>query len=96
MTKPIHLGMSILDISKILIYQFWYDYIKPKYGDRVKLCYMDTDSFVIYIETEYFYQDIAGDVERWFDTSNYDENDKRPLVIGKNNQVIGLFKDELE
>ena len=95
MTKPIHLGMLILDISKILIYQFWYDYIKPKYGDRVKLCYMDTDSFVIYNETEYFYKDIAGDVERWFDTSNYDENDKRPLLIGKNKQVIGLFKYEL-
>ena len=95
MTKPIHLGMLILDISKILIYQFWYDYIKPKYGDRVKLCYMDTDSFVIYNETEYFYKDSAGDVERWFDTSNYDKNDKRPLLIGKNKQVIGLFKYEL-
>ena len=56
---------------------------------------MDTDSFVIYIETEDFYKDIANDVEKWFDTSNYDENDKRPLPIGKNNKVIGLFKDEL-
>ena len=56
---------------------------------------MDTDSFVIYNETEYFNKDIAGDVERWFDTSNYDKNDKRPLLIGKNKQVIGLFKYEL-
>ena len=57
------------------MYEFWYDYIKPKYGDREKLCYMDTDSFVSYIETEDFYKDIAGDVERQFDTSNFDEND---------------------
>ena len=96
MTKSIYLGMSILDISKILIYEFWYDYIKPKYGDRAKLCYMDTDSFVIYIETEDFYKDIAGDAERWFDTSNVDENGKRSLPIGKNKKVPGIFKDELE
>ena len=77
------------------MYEFWYDYIKPKYGDKARLCYMDTDSFVIYIKTEDFYKDIAGDVERWFDTSNYDEQDKRPLPIGKNEKVIGLFKYEL-
>ena len=77
------------------MYEFWYDYIKPKYGDKAKLCYIDTDSFVIYTETEYFYKDIAGDVERWFDTSNYDDNDKRPLSIGKNKKIPGLFKDEL-
>ena len=95
MTKPIFLGMFILDISKKLMYEFWYDYIKSKYGDRAKLCYMDTDSFVIYIETEDFYKDIADDVERWFDTSNFDENDKRPLRIGKNKKVPPLFIDEL-
>ena len=72
MTKPIYLDMSILDISKILMYEVWFDYIKPKYGDRAKLCYMDTDSFVIYLETEDFYKDITNDVERWFDTSNFD------------------------
>ena len=55
---------------------------------------MDTDSFIIIIKTEDFYKDIANDVERWFDTSNYDKNDKRPLPIGKNKKVIGLFKDE--
>ena len=78
------------------MYEFWYGYIKPKYWDRAKLCYMDTDSFVICIETEDFYRDIACDVERWFDTSNYDENDKRPLAIGKNKKIPGLFKDELD
>ena len=66
------------------MYEFWYDYIKIKYGNRAKLCYTDTDSFVIYIKTEYFYKDIATDVERWFNTSNYHENDERPLPIGKN------------
>ena len=91
MNKPIFVGMSILDISKTLMYAFWYDYIKPKYQDWAKLCYMDTDSFVIHIKTEDFYEDIANDVEKWFDTSNYDENDKRPLPIGKNKKVIGLF-----
>ena len=75
-TKPIYLGLSVLDISKTLRYEFWYDYIKPKYGDKAKLCYMDNDSFVIYIEGEDFHKNIAGDVERWFDASNYDENDK--------------------
>ena len=90
MNKPVYLGMSILDISKTLMYEFWYDFIKPKY-----VCYIDTDSFIIHIKTEDFYEDIANGVEKWFDTSNYDENNKRPLVIGKNKKVIGLFKDEL-
>ena len=59
MVKSIYLDMSILDISKTLTYEFWYDYIKPKYGDRAKLCYADTDSFVIYITTKDFFEDIA-------------------------------------
>ena len=88
--------MSILEIRKMLMYEFWYDYVKPKYGDRVKLCYTDTDSFIIYIETENFFEDIPNDVERWFDTSNYSKNDKRPLPIDKNKKVPGLFKNELE
>ena len=81
--KPIYLEMSLLDISKTIMYKFQYDYIKRKYGDRAKLCYTDTDSFVIYNETEDFQKDIANDVERWFDKSNYDENDERPLPVGK-------------
>ena len=95
MNKPIYLGMPILGISKTLMYEFWYDYIKPNYGDRANLCYTDTDSFVIYIKTEDFYKDIANDVEIWFDTSNYGKNDERPLPVGKNKKVIGLFKDKL-
>ena len=95
MNKPIYLGMSVLNISKTLMYEFWYGYIKPKYQDKAELCYIDTDSFIIHIKTEDFYEDIAKDVEKWFDTSNYDENDKRSLPIGKNKKAIGLFKDEL-
>ena len=93
MNKPIYLGLLILKISKILIYEFWYDYMKPKYGDNVKLCYMDTDSFITHIKTEDFYKDIADDVEKRFDTSNYEVD--RPLPTGKNKKVIGLMKDEL-
>ena len=93
MNKPIYLNMSILDISKTLMYEFWFDYIKPKYNDKAKLCYTDTDSFVINIED--FFEDISNDVERWFDTSNYDKNDKQPLQTGINKKVIGMFQDEL-
>ena len=95
MNKPIYLGQAILDISKTLMYEFWYDYIKPKHNEKAKLCYMDNDSFIIHIETEDFYKDIAQDVNKWFDTSGYDKNDKRPLPIGINKKVIGMFKDEL-
>ena len=91
MIKPLYLGMSILDISKTLMYEFWYDSIKPNYGDRAKLCYTDTGSSVIYIKTEDFFEDVSNDVERWFDTSNYDKNDKRSLLIGKNKKVPVLF-----
>ena len=79
MNKPLYLGASILDISKTLMYEFWYDYLKSKYGDRVKLCYTDTDSFIIHIKTEDFFEDISNDVEKWFDTSKFDKDDKRPL-----------------
>ena len=93
MNKPIYLGLSILEISKILMYEFWYDYMKPKYNDNVRLCYMDTDSFIMNIKTNDFYKDISDDVDNRFDTSNYEV--KRPLPIGKNKKVIGLMKDEL-
>ena len=91
MNKPIYLGLSILEISKILMYEFWYDYMKPKYNDNVKLCYMD--SFVMHIKTNDFYKYISDDVDNRFNTSNYEV--KRPLPIGKNKKVIGLMKDEL-
>ena len=77
MNKRIYLGLSILDISKILMYEFWYDYMKTKYNDNGKICYMDTDSFIMNIKTEDFYKDIANDVDKRFDTSNYEVN--RPL-----------------
>ena len=93
MNKPIHLGLSILDISKILIYKFWYDYMKLKYKNKVKLCYMDTDSLIMNIKTNDFYKDISYDIDKRFDTSNYECN--RPLPTGKNKKVIGLMKDEL-
>ena len=95
MTKPIYLGMSISDIIKTLMYEFQCDYIKPKYGDRAKLCYTDTVSFVIHIITQNCFKDIALDVEIRFDTSNYDENDKRPFPIGQDKKVPPFFKDEL-
>ena len=93
MNKSIYLGLSILEISKIIMYEFWYDYMKKKYGDMVKLCYMDTDSLIMNIKTKDFYKDIARDVEERFDTSNYDVD--RSLPKGKNKEVIGLMKDEL-
>ena len=93
MNKPIYLGLSILEISKILMYEFWYDYMKPKYGNNIKLCYMVTDSFIMNIKTNDFYEDISNDVENRFDTSNYEVN--RPLPMGENKKVISLMKDEL-
>ena len=79
MNKPVYLGQAILDLSKIVMYEFHYDYMKPKYGENLKLCYMDTDSLVYHIKTEDFYEDIAGDVKKRFDTSGYSEKDARPL-----------------
>ena len=93
MNKPIYLGLPILDISKTLMYKFWYGYMKPKYGNDVKLCYMDTDSFIMSLKTNDFYKDIVNDVDKRFDTSNYEVN--RPLPMGKNKKVIRLMKDEL-
>ena len=93
MNKPIYLSLPKLEISKILMYQFWYDYMKPKYGDNVKLCYTDSDSFIISIKTKDLYKDIADDVEKRFHTSNYEVD--RPLPTGKNKKVMGLMKDEL-
>ena len=93
MNKLIYVGKKILGISKTLKYEFFSYCIKPKYQDKAKLCYMDTDSFVIYVKTKDFYEDIANYVRNCCDASNYDNN--RPLPIGKNRKIIGLFKDEL-
>ena len=91
--NPIYSGLPILEINKILMYEFWYDYMKPKYNDNVRLCYMDTDSFIMNIKTNDFYKNISDDVDNRSDTSNYEV--KRPLPIGKNKKVIGLMKDKL-
>ena len=96
MNKPLYLGASILDISKTLMYEFWYDYLKSKYGDRVKLCYTDTDSFIIHIKTKDFFEDISNDVEKWFDTSKFDKDDKRPLSIGGNKKCLIFLKKNWE
>ena len=91
--KPVYHGQAILDISKTLIYEFYYDYLKPKYGDKVKLCYMDTDNFIIHVQMEDFCKDIADDGSKWFDTSSYDKKLNRPLPTGINKKIIGMFKD---
>ena len=95
MNKPVYLGQAILDLSKTLMYEFHYDYMRPKYGSKFNFCYMDTDSFVYEIETEDFYKDIAEDVKKRFDTSGYSKDDNRPLPIGENKKEIGLMKDEV-
>ena len=93
MNKPVYLGLSIFEFTTILMYDFWYDHIKPKFHDNAKLCYMDTDTFITYIKTEYVYEDLTNDDEKRFDASNYEVN--RPLPTGKNKKVIALMKDEL-
>ena len=93
MNKPIYLGLSILEISKITMYEFWYDYVKSKYMDNARLCYMDTDSFVINVKTKDFYKDIAEDVMERFDTSNFSYDG--PLPIGMNKKVVGFMKEKL-
>ena len=96
MNKPVYLGQVILDLSKIVMYEFHYDYMVPKYSlEKLKLCYIDTDSLVYDIKIEDFYEDIANDVDVRFDTSGYSKTDFRPLPIGLKKKVIGLMKDEL-
>ena len=92
MNKSIYLGLSILELSKITMHEFWYDYVKVKYEDRARLCYMNTDSFVLNVRTKDFYRDISEDVKDRFDNSNFYCD--RPLPIGVNKKV-GLMKDEL-
>ena len=75
------------------MHEFWYNYVKPKYSEKVKLCYLDTDSFTVYIKADDIYKDTSEDIETRFDTSNYELD--RPLPKGKNKNVIGLMKDEL-
>ena len=95
MNKPVYLGQAILDLSKTVMYEFHYDYMRPKYGSKVTLCYMDNNSLIYEIETEDFYRDIAKDVKKRFDTCGYSKDDNRALPTGENKKVIGLMKDEL-
>ena len=84
--KPVYLRSSILDLNKTAMYQFWYDYVKLKYGETAKRCYMDTDSFIVHLETDDIYKDIAKDIEIRFDTSNFEIS--RGLTIGKESNGI--------
>ena len=93
--KPVYLGMCILDLSKTLMYDFHYKYIKQKYGDKAKLLLTDTDSLMYEIETEDFYKDISGDVKDRFDTSDYPPNHPSGIPSGFNKKVLGMFKDEV-
>ena len=94
MNKPVYLGMCILELSKTIMYDFHYNYIKSKYGDKAKLLFTDTDSFMYEIETEDFYKDISGDVKDRFDTSDYPENHPSGIPTGINKKVLGMMKDE--
>ena len=95
MNKPIYLGMCILDLSKIIMYDFHYNYIKSKYADKAKLLFTDTDSLMYEIQTEDFYKDISGDVKDRFDTSDYPENHPSGIPTGENKKVLGMMKDEV-
>ena len=93
MNKPVYLGSLILDLNKTVMYEFLNDYVKPKYDENAKRCYMDTDSFTVHVKTDNIYKDIADDTETRFDTSSFQLH--RPLPKGKNEKVIGLMKYEL-
>ena len=92
MSTLVYSGLSILDLSKTLRYEFWYDFVKPKYGEKSKLCYIDTDSFNVHVKTKDIYREIAENVEKRSDISTFEID--RPLLVGKN-KVIGLIKTEL-
>ena len=94
MNKPVYLGMCILDLSKTIMYDFHYNYIKPKYGDKAKLLFTDTDSLMYEVETEDFHKDISEDIKDRFDTSDYPENHPSGIPTGINKKVLGMFKDE--
>ena len=96
LNKPKYLGQTILDVSKVLMYEFHYDYVKSKYGEKAELLFSDTDSLCYEIQTEDFFCDVSPDVERLFDTSGYPRNHPSKIPTSKNKKVIGLFKDEAD
>ena len=91
--KPVYLSLSILDISKTVMYEFWYNYIKPKHKEKAQLCYMDKDRFIVHVKTKDFYEDLSEDVEKRFDTSNYEA--EKPLAVSINKKVVLLIKHKL-
>ena len=91
--KPIYVGAAILDLSKTLMYDFHYNYVKPKWGGKAQLLFTDTNSLVYEIETEDFYKDIEEDIPRWFDTSAY-PNNHTGVKLRTNKKVLGMMKDE--
>ena len=93
MSKPGYMGLSIIELSKTLTYEFWYDYVKPKYGEKTKLHYMNAGSFIRYIKTDDIYKDIAENVKTRFETLNYELD--RLLAKAKNKKIIELMKDKL-
>ena len=94
LNKPIYLGMSILDLSKTIMYHFHYEYIKPKYGENARLLFTDTDSLCYEIKTEDFFKDISNDVHEKFDTSNLGKSHPSGIPTGVNKKVIGMMKLE--
>ena len=93
MNKPVYLCLSILDISKTVMHEFLYGYIKPNYSDKLMLRYMGRDNFGVHIKTDNICKNIAENVASRFDTSDYEAD--RPLPMEKNERFIGLMKDEL-
>ena len=94
MNAPIYIAFTILEVIKTVMWEFFYDYLKVKYGDKIKLSYTDTDSFILHIKTKDVYEDINNDFKEWFNTSNY-KIDRLLLLTDKNKKVLGKFKDEL-
>ena len=95
MNKPIYAGSTVLNLSKKVMYEFWYGYVKPKWGKNAKLLFTDTDSFCMKVETEDVYKDISSDVNEWFDTSNFPPNHPSGIESGINEMVPSKMKDEL-
>ena len=93
--KPVYVGQAILDLSKTLMFDFHYNYIKKKYKDKAELLFTDTDSLMYQIKTNDFYKDISPDILTKFDTSDYSPNHKSGIPTGVNKKVIGMFKDEV-
>ena len=93
--KPVYVGQVILDLSKTLMFDFHYNYIRKKYKNNAELMFTDTDSLLYYIHTDDFYKDISDDIKTKFDTSDYPSNHKSGIQTGVNKKVIGMFKDEV-